>query len=512
MMTDWKPGDRLVGDAARRLISDQIQQHSDGILSSLKKYEMRSAFLTWFETMRAVEEFINLPLFGLKDFPLAQALIELPLDVTSQPRRFRVVLQYIKYQFGDAFAVRFTRLISQAMAIGIAFAEHDIESTRNSFRTVGSAIDYFQSRRRHLVSLLYTLPSACHGDQIVPQIDTLNQFLPLVEMNGITITGLYQQAMLAEAFDDFAIRLRPNGFSGSYEYPMLDAMYLEPERTSIVDIQSLTPNILSNADLEEVSAGRLFSSAELRNDIRLMEAAYAEFDLAGSGFSFAATFVRHLADLAEDDYWVHLSRGEFNRLADVLRLPSSLRQALIHLPGDYVSNTNSYAPLIDFDGELRGSLTLLSRFLYYWRNVCLYKIRRYQIRSGFIFEKTVSQALDKQGFTITDIKRINRKEFDVVATRDGIIFNVQCKNNLIDVAKLESNVKLFARYNRARSASYERALEKELKREDLLKHALCLHRVENLVVSRFPVATNNPRIISHSRIATIGAIASELVA
>lgn len=511
-MTGCKPGDRVTGDDARRLIADQIAQHTAGLHAALAKFDRQSAFATWFETIRAVEEFINLPRFGLKERWLWEALIDLPLDVTQAPRRFRAVRHHIAYQFGETFALRFTTLMVQAMAIGVSFAQHDIEATRGAFRTVGSAIDYFQSRRRHLVSLLYTLPDACHGTQTVPQIDTVNQFLPLVEINGVTITGLYQKAMLAEAFGDFALHIRHHDFCGSHEYPMLDPMHLEPERTSIVDMQSLTPDILEAANLEAVSPFRLFSAPELRNDIRLIEAAYDEFDLAGSDFRFAAAFVRHVAGLADDDYWVRLSRQKFERVADALRLPPALREALVHRPGNYVANTNSYAPLIEIDGVLTGSVALLSRFLYYWRNVCLYKIRRYQIRSGFIFEKAISEELEQQGFTLTGIKRINRKEFDVVTIRDGIIFNIQCKNNLVDVAKLESDVKLFARYNRARSASYERALLKEAKRESLLIEELGLDRVEHLVVSRFPIATNNPRIISHSRIGELGRLASVLAA
>lgn len=160
---------------------------------------------------------------------------------------------------------------------------------------------------------------------------------------------------------------------------------------------------------------------------------------------------------------------------------------------------------------MTGSVALLSRFLYNWRNVCLYKIRRCQIRSGFIFEQAVSAELEEQGFTLTGIKRINHKEFDVVTTRGGIIiFNVQCKNNLIDITKIEANVRLFARYNRARSASYERALRKEEKREDLLRTKLGLDRVEHLVVSRFPVASENPRIIPYSRIGDVRRIASAI--
>ena len=132
------------------------------------------------------------------------------------------------------------------------------------------------------------------------------------------------------------------------------------------------------------------------------------------------------------------------------------------------------------------------------------------IRSGYIFEKAVSEELEQQGFSLTPVKRINHKEFDVVTIRDGIIFNIQCKNNMVDVTKLEANVRLFARYNRARSASYERALRKEVNRESLLLNELGLARVEHLVVSRFPVATDNPRVISYSQIGDIGAIAAAL--
>lgn len=505
-----KDGDRIVGNDARRLLADQIDQHTAGLHAALAKFDRQSAFSTWFETIRAVEELINLPRFGLKERWLWEALLDLPLDVAREPRRFRVLHHYIMYQFGESFARRFTTLLVQAMAIGVSFASHNIESTREAFRSIGSVIDYFQSRRRHLVSLLYTLPEAARGHQAVPQIDTLNQFLPLVEINGATITGLYQKAMLAEVFEEFTLHISGNGFYGSHEYPMLDGMHLEPERTSIVDMQSLDPAILDAANLEPVSSARLFSASELRNDIRLMEAAYAEFDLAGSEFRFAATFARHIADVAEDDYWVRLPRRKFERVADALRLPLGLRQALIHRPGNYIENTNSYAPLIEVDGQLTGTVALLSRFIYYWRNVCLYKIRRYQIRSGYIFEKAVSEELEQQGFALTGVKRINHKEFDVVTTRNGVIFNVQCKNNLVDVAKLEANVWLFARYNRARSASYERALRKEVDREELLLNELGHARIEHLVVSRFPVATNNPRIISHSRIKEIGEIASRL--
>ena len=84
---------------------------------------------------------------------------------------------------------------------------------------------------------------------------------------------------------------------------------------------------------------------------------------------------------------------------------------------------------------------------------------------------------------------------------DGTIFNLQCKNNLVDLSKIEADPKLFARYNRTLDRRYAAALTKEENREHLLKKQLGISNVLHFVVSKFPVATSNPRIISFNQIA-----------
>lgn len=512
-MSGNQPLPIVQGDPLRVLLREQIDQHSRGLQAALAPFNAESAVKAWLETLRAVEEFINLPLFGLDDEAIEAALLALPIDAAiSRPRRLRAVRHQIAYRYGEAFARRFTTLLMQGTAIGHAFAQHGIAAGAAGFISVGTMVGYLQSRRRHLVALLYTLPARCTGRVPVLPLDTLNQFLPLVELNGVTLTGLYQQLMLAEAFPNYSVVLDSHGFQGSREYPALDALFLEPERASIVEVHAASPNSVVLATLEPVRPDRLFSAAELRNDIRLLEAAYAEFDLTNSDFAPAAGLVRRLSDLAEDDYWISLTTAQFDDVAADMALPHSLRRALIHHGDTYVANTNSYAPFIAVAGEVRTTVTLLSRFLYYWKNVCLYKIRRFQIRSGFIFEQTIAAVLERQGFALTGIKRLNRKEFDVVAVRDGVIFNIQCKNNLVDLSRLESDVGLFVRYNKARIAGYERALRKEAGREALLTAELGLARVEHFVVTRFPVASDNTRIIPFSRIDDLEALASTLTA
>jgi len=142
----------------------------------------------------------------------------------------------------------------------------------------------------------------------------------------------------------------------------------------------------------------------------------------------------------------------------------------------------------------------MTRFAYNWKSVCLNRVRRFQIRAGFIFEESVKEALSKQGFTVSDVKRINRREFDVVATLGDTIYNVQCKNNLVDLGRIAADPALFARYNRQLDRYYAKALSKEEAREELLRGKFGFSKVMHVVVSRFPVATDNPRVLPFNQI------------
>jgi len=174
---------------------------------------------------------------------------------------------------------------------------------------------------------------------------------------------------------------------------------------------------------------------------------------------------------------------------------------------DYVDNTSTYAPFTRIGCDLVTSITLLSRFANHWKNVCLNRVRRYQIRSGFIFEKSVKAALCTQGFDVTEIKRVGRAEFDVIATLDGVIYNVQCKNNLVDLNRIEADVRRFVRYNESLDRAYRKDLEKERGREHVLLGELGLTVIKHFVVSSFPVATQTPRVLAYGEISRFRALA-----
>ena len=116
----------------------------------------------------------------------------------------------------------------------------------------------------------------------------------------------------------------------------------------------------------------------------------------------------------------------------------------------------------------------------------------------------MKDALNEQGFFVSDVKRIERKEFDVVATKDGVVYNVQCKNNLVDLTRMEENPNLFARYNRRLDRYYADALRKEEGREGLLKQRFGLEVVKHVILSKFPVATKNLRILAFREVSQFG--------
>ncbi|WP_312528601.1 hypothetical protein [Paracoccus sp. (in: a-proteobacteria)] len=498
---------RLTGQEALDLITSQLAQHADGILYALAPFEARASVSAWLETLRAIEELINLP-GELDDDLLERELLGLSLrSETINSSRLKFVLHHLGYLYGIDFAQRQGNLILQLSAMQHSFEMRGILPAAAGMATVARAIGYLQSRRRHLVSLLYVMPRACRGAIPMTGRDALTWMLPQAEISGTTITGLLQQRVVCELYDDFALHLESRGFTASHSYTSLDDMFLEAERVPIIDLASST----QPKGLEPLRPDRVFSAAELRNDIAFIEAAFAEFELDNTAFAGLAAVVRELSHRAKDDFWVTVSPVELNALAERHGVSIPHRELLTTSATTFVSALNSYAAFVRVGNELRSTVTLLSRFLYNFKNVCLYGQRRFQIRSGFIFEQRIKDELTQQGFAVQPIKRIDRKEFDVIATRDGVIFNVQCKNNLVDPSWVDLDPARFIRTNRTLERYYERALTKERSRQQLLRDHLDLYRVEPFVITRFPIVTTNPRILPLARIQEFSAISQTLL-
>lgn len=489
---------KIVGAEAEALIQEQIRQHSEGIQDSLSVFDAESAVSAWLEALRGVEELINLPLFELDDEQMVLELVSLRLDHLF-PDQVKNLQELLARQFEAGVARRFVQTLLRAAAIGSAFRMHRMECGEE-FRTLGGAITYFQSRRRQMLALLYLMPRACIGTKSVDPLDALNVFLPIVENSCVGLTSLYRHLVLLRIHDDYELSLGQQSFSGNYSFNTLDESFLEPERVGITEVfhDQVDATVLKHR--MKVDFGRVFSFPELCNDLLAMEASYAEFKLGATEFSSVAQFVVVCSRHARDQYHVELDASTFRRLIVLCRLSTAAQQRLVYAGKSYADAINSFAPFILVGRNYVTTVTLLSRFAYSYKTVCLNKIKRFQVRSGFIFEQQVKDALEQQGFILSDVKRIKRKEFDVVVTKDDIIYNVQCKNNLVELRRIEENPKLFARYNKRLDRYYANALRKEEGREELLKERFGLKVVKHVVLSKFPVATKSPRILAFCEI------------
>lgn len=508
---------KLHKDEAKSLFGMQLTLLNGGLFQVLSHYQPNEAVRHWHGTIRAIEEFINIPLFGISDPRLVAWLSSIRLDDLFQPDRmgvFHSVRKALSEHLEEGVVQRYLHLLMQTVAIAQAFKVNlqPVLGAGITLDTVGAAVNYFMSRRRHLLSLLYTIPYACRGTDEFAPLDTLNVLLPVVELNCVPITSYHLKLAHLEIFDDFSLEVDEIGARASHWFDMLDDSFLEPERASIMTMAELRRDQFVLPKREPLDPKKVFSAAELRNSADLVDATYAAFDLNDSDFAAMTQLVRHLSRFCQDDYYIEIGK---QKLRAILRMqstldPDELERLLVNIPSDYVTSTNSYEPFIDLGDIVVSNVNLLLRFLYAFKNVHLHSRRRFQIHAGFIFEDMVKRDLSGMGFQVTDIKRINRKEFDVVATHGGVVYNFQCKNNWIDLSKVEAERALYVRYNRALTNYYRRALAKEANREHLLKNKLGLERVEHYVISRFPVITADARVINYNQIGKLFTIVSAM--
>lgn len=234
-----------------------IDTNTANIVNGLAPYDPVTATLAWFDTLRAIEECINLPMADWDDDEFEARLYNLALQpLVWDPRPLLALRPRLVTKFSETFANRFQNLMIQGAAIGTALVQHRLFELTQGFLSVGTMIGYLQSRRRHFVALLHTLPSACRGRQRVDPLDTLNIFVPLIDMQALQIVGA-QQALLIEA-----ARARlglPN--APDSELAMLDGLFLEPERARITEMPVTEAAHAILATREPQSPDRLFSAA-----------------------------------------------------------------------------------------------------------------------------------------------------------------------------------------------------------------------------------------------------------
>lgn len=497
-------------DEAIIVINEQITAHGGGILAALAPYEATSAIETWHGIIRDIEEFINVLMNGIDDERQLATLATLPLGeaLAANPQAAIDARNMLTPLFGPNLASRFmiTMLRITRADVGLRASGRSL-AAGFTLDIVGAAVGYFQSRRRHYVSLLYLMSDACKGTKKLEPEQAFDVLLPIVEYCCISFTGWNWKGVLAEIFRDFTLTSDGIGSYASHEYDPLESAFLEPETVGLFDMYTQRGDQVGSHYRERQDPTKIFSAPELRNGVRLIQAAYECFGLNDREFSILARLVSAFSRYCEQDYFIRIGADRFQTMLRAQNVfhPVELERMLVNRANDFAVALNSFEPFIEAGGYVVSNVNLLTRFLNAFKNIHLGSRKRFQIHAGFIFEDMVAADLADYGFTVTDITRINRQEFDVVTVLGDVIHNFQCKNNWIDLGKLESNRRLLARYNRRLDRYYRSALRKEAGRENLLLGRLGLSRIKHHVISRFPVITQAPRIINYNRLAECAA-------
>ena len=183
---------RVSGEEARSLIETQLAEHGSGVLATLSRYRLKDTLTAWHETIRSVEEFINIPLFGIEDERSVARLCSVPLDdgfLSTPGPACLAVKEILSQSFEPGVVQRYLRTVLQAAAMANSFKMHGLVDIGSGIRldTVGAAFAYFQSRRSHMVSLLYTMPFACKGSETLTLQDALSVLSPQVELSCVSI-------------------------------------------------------------------------------------------------------------------------------------------------------------------------------------------------------------------------------------------------------------------------------------------------------------------------------------
>ncbi|CAM5775534.1 hypothetical protein LMIY3S_05072 [Labrys miyagiensis] len=486
----------LAGPALTAALDVEIARTADAIAAQLAAYDPVVTPHSWHRILQGAELLINFLTEPLDDEALHEAIAGMPLAMAIGAKQAFFV-QSVRRLYDGEIETGMLEVLRLLWAFDTACAAHGMPL---GLTTIAHAAGYLHTRRRRMVSLFYVMPQLCRGLTKARTTFDMVPFLTLLELATGPIIDLTQMRMLSYVFPDFAVESDGIGYRANRSAELLDEGALDPERISMLDmahygVKSTFP------DSSDSNPRRLLSKAEVAHQIALIEATYAEFNLASTSFRAVSELI------------LPLLRGPESHVVTVPALPFLAavesvashwadvdRHVFVHDGIDFGAALNAHQPFVHIDDQLVTNVTLLTRFINDWKNVVLARQKRFQIRSGFLFEKKVREILEEAGFVILQVRRIQRREFDVVTTKGDAIYNFQCKNTFIDSRLIEGQPARYARYNNAVVRSHRRALAKERGREQLLKDELGLSAVHHYVVTRFPVLCDDRDIIPFTKL------------
>ncbi|PQJ09613.1 hypothetical protein CJD36_016875 [Flavipsychrobacter stenotrophus] len=486
---------KISGKQLEDFFTNAIEHQKQNINNAIQEFEMPQLFNNWRILIRSIDEIINIP-YELKSAEETGHFLELDFDLleTDNINRLNSELGIIRERFGIQVAERLEKLCMMSFLI------HEEYQHNGFYKFLGNvnlsnainAILFFQSRRLYYVAIQSLIPKISQGKKRIQYSELLNHFQPIIDSNMVGITSSYQYLLQNESLTDFEMTSDGLMAGGNFAYTHLEGFFTEPERLSLLDQLELRPDIVVIKKQLPKSDKLIFSFSEVANTMLLFEGAFDKYQIdQRKEFIELNSFFLEVGVYIIDDFDIVIPRDDFNIIAT--KYP---KFELSVNSSDYFAVLNSFAPFQEAADNYHSTIVFLARFAYRTLSLCLLKNKTFQINSGFIFEHKISEILTKNGFNVLPIKRIKRKEFDLITTKNGKVYNFQCKNNFLDITKVGMNYKKIGRLIKLLCTSYEKALVKEAGRETLIKEATGINDIEHFVVSRFPVITRNQKIIN----------------
>lgn len=493
------PIGKISGEKLEAFFLQSIDFHIKSFNEILMGFEKVTVFNNIRNLVRSTDELINIPL-ELYDATECENFLKVSSDFSDAQnlQLIKSTCNVLEIRFGKDVSKRFKDLFLMSFAINGAFS---LQGTLKflgglNLYNIENSIAYFQSRRIYLGTTLNLVSKISKGQKDFPYIDTINQILPGLEACLLNITTAYYNLVLNKCLPDFEMESNGKYLTGNYKYKHLENFFLEPERLSLIDQLEFRRDLIGEIEMLETNYKKIFSFAEVANAMKSFQAAFKKYNIDELKiYKELNLFLVDIAVFVVDDYEIVLDKYEFNKINNKYKLLQ------LYLESDlYFDNLNSYAPFQKSENNYYSTVVLLQRFIYRALTNKLLKNRSFQINSGFVFEDRVSEILKEKGFLLTEIVRIDRREFDVITIKNNIVYNFQCKNNFIDISTVNLNYKLIARNNNRLCKYYEKSLLKEEEREHLIKKVTGIEEIKHFVVSRFPVISRNPRIINFNEL------------
>ncbi|HBS87597.1 MAG: hypothetical protein A2W91_15145 [Bacteroidetes bacterium GWF2_38_335] len=490
------PIGKIKKDKIDEIFVESIKYHIDTFYTTLSEYEPLHLYSHWRSIVRSIDEIINIPM-ELDDISEINLFLDLDFnfyDSNNLPK-LKVVLDILEKRFEKNVAIRFQQLAMMCMAIDSSYEPQGIFNyLGNELRlnNTKNTITYLQSRRAYYVTTLGLIPKIAKGKKVIEYIDTLNFLQYPMDSCLVNITTAYYNLLLNHSLPDFEMDSDGTIAKRNFEYNNLEGFFIEPERLSLLDQMELRPDIIVQKQMLSKAQNKLFSFSEVANAMALFEGAFDKYKIQDNiEYKELTSLFNEIAIYLKDDFHIIIEEDAFTAIA------RKYKSLTLHFSSDdYFKNLNNYYPFQKVNGIYFTTVVLLTRFVYRTLSQSLLKNRTFQIHSGFIFEDKVSKILEGKGYLPTGITRINQKEFDLITIKDNKVFNFQCKNNFIDISRVNYDFKKIGRFNNRLCRYYENAIIKEEKRENLIKSKTGINDIEHFVISRFPVITRNVRIIN----------------